>query len=112
MTNMAYMMEPSYYNNQPTAYNGHERSAYQPWNQYPMNYVYYQMHLPAMNVPSQVPISQVPMYDQFPLVQNQLYTPDGDEPPVAMSTCVPRETPMYCHVPLISKVGPKHAYGT
>lgn len=57
-------------------------------------------------------MSQVPMYNQFQPVQNQLYTPDVNELPVARATCIPLETLMYFPVPLISKVPPKHVYGT
>ena len=103
---MSYMQEPSYYTNQPTAYSEHERSAYQPWNQHPMNYIYQHMPVQAMYVPSQVPVSQMPMYNQFP--------PAGNEPTVTMSmyTYVAREASTYCPVPLASKVPPKPMYGT
>ena len=77
-----------------------------------MNYMCQEMPTQAMYVPSQVPVSQMPMYNQFPPIQNQLCTPDGDEPTVTMSTYIPLETSMYFPVPLISKVPPKHVYGT
>ena len=80
-TNMSYMQEPSYYTDQPTFYSGHERSAYQLWNKDPINYMYQHMHVLAMHVPSQMPVSQMPMYSQFP--------PVGEEPTVTMSGYVP-----------------------
>ena len=101
---MAYMMEPFYYNNQPIAYSGHDRSAYQPWNQYPMNYMYQHIPIQAMYVPSQVPVSQMRIYNQF--------LPVGVEPTVSMSGYVPRETSTYYPLPLPSKVPPKPMYGT
>ena len=96
---MAYMMEPSYSDDQHTAYSGHDRSAYQNWNQYPMNYMCQEMPIQAMYVPSQVPVSQMPMYNQFP--------PDGNEPTVTVSDYVPRETSTYCPLPPPSEVPPK-----
>ena len=80
-TNMAYMMEPSYSDDHHTAYSGHDISAYQTWNKYLMNYMCQEMPIQAMYVPSQVPVSQMPMYNQFP--------PVGKEPTVTMSGCVP-----------------------
>ena len=70
------------------------------------------MPLQVTYVPSQVPMSQMPMYKQFPPIQNQLYTPDGNEPPVAMSMCVSQETWMYFPVPMISEIPPKPMYDT
>ena len=46
----------------------------------------------------------MPMYNQFPAV--------GDEPTVTMSNYAPRDTSMYCPVPMISEVLPKPMYGT
>ena len=69
-----------------------------------MNYMYQHMPTQAMYVPSQVPVSQMPIYNQFPHV--------GDEPTVTMSTYVPKETSMYCPVPLPREVPPKPMCGT
>ena len=69
-----------------------------------MNYMCQEMPIQAMYVPSQVPVSQMPMYNQFP--------PNGEEPTVTMSTYVPQETSLYCPVPLPSEVPPKPMYGT
>ena len=95
---MTYMMEPAY-DDQPTAYSGHDRSTCQTWNQYSMNYVCQEMPIQAMYVPSQVPVSQMPMYNQFP--------PVGKEPTVTMSGYVPRETSTYCPLPPPSEVPQK-----
>ena len=113
-TQMSCIQEPFYYTDQPITYSGHDISAYQPWNQYPMNYLYmyYLIPLQAIYVPSQVPASQMPMYNQFPPIQNQLYTPGGNEYTVSMSTCVPWERLMYCPVSLTSKVPTKPMYDT
>ena len=67
-----------------------------------MNYMCQEMPTQAMYVPSQVPVSQMPMYNQFP--------PDGEEPTVTMSDYVPRETSTYCPLPPPSKVPPKPFY--
>ena len=82
--NIAYMQEKSYYNDQPTAYSRHKRSAYQPWNQYSMNCMCQHMPLQAMYVPSQLPVSQMLIYNQL--------LPIGYEPTVTMSTYLPRWT--------------------
>lgn len=68
MANISYMQEPSYCTDQPTTHIGLERSAFQPWNQYSMNYVLldasngYACTEPSVNEPSAnvQPISACP----------------------------------------------------
>ena len=67
-----------------------------------MNYMCQEMPIQAMYVPSQVPVSQMPMYNQFP--------PVGEEHTVPMSGYVPRETSTYCPLPPPSEVPPKPMY--
>ena len=62
------------------------------------------MAIQVMCIRRQVPVSQMPIYNQF--------LPIGEEPTVTMSDYVPQETSTYCFVPLPNKVPPKPMYGT